>query len=354
MNPSPENYRKGRGAQQNTANKYLKHRYEADEPNADPEELLPSPRTQFFTETSKKILSKFDSPDLPAGQSINPYQGCEHGCIYCYARNSHEYWGFSAGLDFESKIMVKPTAPKMLDELFNSPKWKPSPIEISGNTDCYQPAERKFRITRGLLEIFVKYRNPLGMITKNALILRDLDLLTQLAERNLVHVYISLTTLNEDLRQAMEPRTVTANGRLNVIRKLSEAGVPVGVMTAPIIPGLNDHEIPKLIEAAAQAGARGAGYTVVRLNGTIAELFEDWIRQTFPDRADKVLAQIRDCHGGQLNDSRWHLRMMGEGPLAEHIAQLHAVSRKKFMAGREMPKYDLTQFRRVGMQFKLF
>ncbi|MBC7892427.1 MAG: PA0069 family radical SAM protein [Sphingobacteriaceae bacterium] len=354
MNPSSEFYRKGRGAQQNTANHFLKHRVEAEDGFADPEALLPNPKTQFFIETPKKILSTFNSPDLPMGRSVNPYQGCEHGCIYCYARNSHEFWGFSAGLDFESKIMVKPTAPKMLDELFNTPKWLPAVVELSGNTDCYQPAERRFRLTRGLLEVFVKYRNPVSMITKNTLILRDLDLLTQLAERNLVHVYVSLTTLNEELRQAMEPRTVTAAGRLNVIRKLSEAGVPVGVMTAPIIPGLNDHEIPKLLEAAAQAGALGAGYTVVRLNGAIAELFEDWIRKAFPDRAEKVLAQIRDCHGGQLNDSRWGLRMMGEGPLADHIAQLHRLSRNKFMAGREMPKYDLTQFRRDGMQFKLF
>ncbi|MCY7350389.1 MAG: PA0069 family radical SAM protein [Cytophagaceae bacterium] len=354
MKTPSENYRKGRGAQQNTANHFLKYRVESDEEGADPEELLPSPKTQFLTETPKKILSTFNSPDIPAGQSINPYQGCEHGCIYCYARNSHEYWGFSAGLDFESKIMVKHTAPQMLDDLLKSPKWKPSPIELSGNTDCYQPAERKFKLTRGLLEVFAKYRNPVGIITKNALILRDLDLLQELAERNLVHVYISLTTLNESLRQAMEPRTVTANGRLAVIRKLSEAGVPVGVMTAPLIPGLNDHEIPKLIEAAAQAGARSAGYTIVRLNGAIATLFEDWIRKAFPDRADKVLAQIRDCHGGQLNDSRWVTRMMGEGKLAENIAQLHALARRKYMAGREMPNYDLTQFRREGLQFKLF
>ncbi len=343
-------YLKGRGAQLNTSNRFLKQRFEA-EPD---EDIQSSPQTKFFTETPKKIISTFSSPDLPIGKSINPYQGCEHGCIYCYARNSHEYWGFSAGLDFETKIMVKKNAAQLLEEQFLKKSWEPAPIELSGNTDCYQPAEKKFELTRSLLKVFLKYRNPVGMITKNALILRDIDLLSELAAHRLVHVYISITSLNEDLRQAMEPRTVTSKKRLQVIERLTAAGVPVGVMSAPIIPGLNDQEIPKILEAAAQAGALTAGYTVVRLNGAIAELFEDWIYKTFPDRAEKVLNQIRDCHGGQLNDSRWNVRMMGEGKIAEHIRQLHRISCNRFLANRAMPPYDLTQFRKDGMQMKLF
>ncbi|MBO9638319.1 MAG: PA0069 family radical SAM protein [Siphonobacter aquaeclarae] len=345
-------YRKGRGAQFNSDNPFLKQRFEP-EPD-ETEEIQPAPQTRFFTETPKKIISKFDSPDLGMGMSINPYQGCEHGCIYCYARNSHEYWGYSAGLDFETKIIVKPNAPQLLEEQFLKKSWVPTVIEVSGNTDCYQPAERKFGITRKLLEVFLKYRNPLSMITKNALILRDKDLLSELAAFNLVHVYISITSLNEDIRSAMEPRTVTARQRLRVIEQLTAAGVPTGVMTAPIIPGLNDHEIPKLIESAAQAGALAAGMTVVRLNGSIAGIFEDWIRKAFPDRADKVLNQIRECHDGKLNDSRWGKRIKGEGRIAEHIQQLHRISRLRFLKDRQMPAYDLTQFRKEGMQMRLF
>lgn len=347
-------FRKGRGAQVNTPNHFERLHHVPDQ--GLPEEWgdAPAVKTQFFADTPKTIISEVKSPDVGMMKSINPYQGCEHGCIYCYARNSHEYWGFSAGLDFESKIMVKKDAPQLLEREFNKPSWKPASIALSGNTDCYQPAERQFRLTRTLLEIFLKYRNPVGIITKNALILRDLDLLSELARYNLVHVYITITTLNEDLRRLMEPRTVTAAQRLNVIRKLTEAGVPTGVMTAPIIPGLTDHEIPKMIEAAAGAGALGAAYTVVRLNGAIAELFEDWIRKTMPDRAEKVLRQIRECHGGALNDSRWGTRMTGEGPMAEHIRMLHTVGCSRYLSGRAFPAYNLSHFRREGMQMKLF
>ncbi|MPR32084.1 PA0069 family radical SAM protein [Salmonirosea aquatica] len=347
-------YRKGRGAQKNTANPNQTLHYEPDEGMDPGYEEMPALQTKFYTETPVKIISKVRSPDVPMMKSINPYQGCEHGCIYCYARNSHEFWGFSAGLDFESKIMVKKNAPQLLEKEFLSPKWLPASIALSGNTDCYQPAERRFELTRRMLEVCLKYRNPVAIITKNALILRDIDLLTELARLSLVHVYITLTTLNEDLRRMMEPRTVTARQRLNVIRQLTEAGVPTGVMTAPIIPGLTDHEIPQLIETAAEAGALDAGYTVVRLNGAVAELFEDWIWKTFPERAEKVLNQIKACHGGQLNDSRWGLRMIGEGPIAEYIRGLHTVARKKYLRGRGFPRYDLSQFRREGLQMKLF
>lgn len=345
---------KGRGAQFNPANSFQKLSYTPDyEANVDWGDI-PAPRTQFFQDSPKKIISDVKSPDVGMLKSVNPYQGCEHGCIYCYARNSHEYWGFSAGLDFESRIMVKKDAPRLLEAEFQSPKWKPVAISFSGNTDCYQPAERQFRLTRSMLELCLKYRNPVGIITKNALILRDLDILSELSRFNLVHVYMTITSLQEELRRAMEPRTVTATQRLKVIQKLTEAGVPTGVMTAPIIPGLTDHEIPKMIESAAAAGALGAGYTIVRLNGAVAALFEDWIWQSFPDRAEKVLSQIRECHGGKLNDSRFGTRMRGEGPLAENIRAMHGISRSRYMKGRSFPPLDYSLFRREGMQMKLF
>lgn len=338
-------YSKGRGAQYNSNNKFLAYQFEPEiDDRLLEENSNPSPKTQFLIENPKKIISEFDSPDLPMGMSINPYQGCEHGCIYCYARNAHEYYGFSAGLDFETKIMVKKNAPQLLEDAFQKKNWKPKPIELSGNTDCYQPAERQFKITRTLLQIFLKYKNPLGIITKNALILRDLDILSELAKLNLVHVFISITTLDESLRLVMEPRTVTAKQRLEIIKKLSEAGIPVGVMTAPIIPGLNQHEIPKMIELAAQNGALTAGYTLVRLNGSIEQLFVDWLETNFPDRANKVINQIKDCHLGELNDNRWGTRITGSGKIAENIAQLHQMAKQKYMSGRTMPPYNLDLF----------
>jgi DNA repair photolyase len=279
---------------------------------------------------------------------MNPYQGCEHGCIYCYARNSHEYWGFSAGLDFESKIIVKKNAPELLERCLLNPNWQPVPISVSGNTDCYQPLERKFEITRKILKVFVRYRHPVGMITKNSLILRDLDLLTDLAHDNLVHVYISITTMDEGLRRVMEPRTASAVKRLKTVEALAKANVPVGVMNAPIIPGLNHHEIPEILKAAADHGALGAGMTVVRLNGSIGKIFEDWLRKNFPDRFDKVWNQICDMHGGNVNDSQWGRRMTGDGNFADTIHQLFRVSRKKFFGDRTLPPIDLTKFRRRG------
>ena len=349
-------YKKGRGAQLNTANRFLTHRYEQDEDTVElPDEDFPPPRvkTQFFAENAKKIINFIESPDMYGMRFVNPYQGCEHGCIYCYARNSHEYWGFSAGLDFESKIMVKKNAPELVEKAFQSKNWECTPISLSGNTDCYQPAEKEFQLTRKILEVCLKYRNPVGILTKNALVLRDLDLLKPLASMGLVQVFVSLTTLDEKVRLAMEPRTVTAQQRLRVLATLTQAGIPTGVMTAPIIPGLTDHEIPAMIEAAAQSGASTAGYTIVRLNGSIATIFEDWIRKNFPDRADKVLNQIKDCHGGQLGDSRFGKRMKGEGHYAEHIAQLHRIARQKYMKGRQLPALNTSLFMKGG-QLKLF
>lgn len=343
-----EDYFKGRGSQIKTSNKYLKAEYVTEHVEGLDEPLLSSPLTQVFFENPKKIVNKVTSPDLGMMYSVNPYQGCEHGCIYCYARNTHEFYGFSAGLDFESKIMVKKIAPQLLENFILNPNWQAVPINLSGNTDCYQPLEKKMEITRGLLKVFTQYRHPLGMITKNSLILRDLDLLSDLAKDNLVHVYISLTTLNEDLRRVMEPRTASAMKRLQTIEALTKAGVPVGVMNAPIIPGLNHHEIPQLIKATADHGAQAAGMTIVRLNGSVGKLFEDWLRKNFPDRFDKVWNQICSMHGGNVNDSEFGRRMTGEGNFAEAIHQLFRSSKKKYLSGRKMPPIDLTKFRRGG------
>jgi DNA repair photolyase len=343
-----EEYIKGRGSQIKTHNRFLKASYVTEHVEGLDEPLKEAPTTQIFYEHAKKIVNKVTSPDLGMMYSLNPYQGCEHGCIYCYARNTHEYYGFSAGLDFESKIMVKKNAPKLLEKFILHPEWQPVPISVSGNTDCYQPLERKMEITRGLLKVFAQYRHPLGMITKNSLILRDLDLLTDLAKDNLVHVYISLTTMNEELRRQMEPRTASSTKRLKTIEALAQAGVPVGVMTAPIIPGLNHHEIPTLIKAAADHGAMAAGMTIVRLNGAIGRIFGDWLRKNFPDRFDKVWNQIAAMHGGQVNDSHFGRRMTGEGSFADTIHQLFRASKKKYLAGRQMSPYDLSKFRRGG------
>jgi DNA repair photolyase len=346
---------KGRGAQVNTHNKFLKNKYVLDHIEGIDEALLENTNTQLFEETPKKIVSESKSPDLSHMYSINPYQGCEHGCIYCYARNSHEYYGFSAGLDFERKIIIKPNAPELLEQYFNKKNYKPVCIMLSGNTDCYQPVERRLKITQGLLEVFWKYKNPVSIITKNNVILRDIDLLTDMAKLNLVHVNISITSLNEQLRQKLEPRTVTATGRLAVVQKLSERGIPVRVMAAPIIPGLNSNEVPNIIKAAADRGALAAGFTMVRLNGSIAEIFSDWIYKAFPDRAEKVLNMIRSTHDGNLNDSDYGRRMSGDGKVAESIHQMFKMACKRFMADRQMPEYDYSLFvPRKGKQTSMF
>ncbi|HAL83833.1 MAG TPA: radical SAM protein [Mucilaginibacter sp.] len=340
---NPE-FLKGRGAQVNTHNKFLKNKYVLEHIEGLDEPMLENSATQLFVENPKKIVSRSNSPDLSHTYSINPYQGCEHGCIYCYARNTHEYYGFSAGLDFERKIIVKPDAPKLLEQYFNKKNYQPVCILLSGNTDCYQPVERKLEITRSLLKLFLQYKNPVSIITKNNVILRDMDIIAELAKMNLVHVNVSLTSLNEQLRQKLEPRTITASGRLAVIQKLSENGVPVRVMAAPIIPGLNSNEIPALIKAAADRGALSAGFTIVRLNGSVSEIFTDWINKTFPNKAEKVLNMIRSCHDGKLNDSDFGRRMSGDGKVAESIHQLFKMACNRFLADREMPPFNYDLF----------
>lgn len=335
---------KGRGAQINPASPYENLRRDREPvdwalklEDWETTEL----RTEYLETHPKSILNKVVSSDIPTPWSMNPYQGCEHGCVYCYARNTHPYWGFSAGLDFERKILVKRNAAELLETELKKKSWKAEPVMFAGNTDVYQPAERQFGITRACLEVFWKYRHPVGIITKNSLVLRDLDLLEKLASEQLLHVAISITTLNEDLRQFLEPRTATVKQRLRTVETLSKAGVPVFVMMAPIIPGLNDHEILSLVKTVAACGALGVGHTMVRLNGDVAVIFEDWIKKTMPDRADKVLNQIRDTHGGSLAESRFGRRMRGEGNFAEIIHQQFRVAKEKFLKGRKMPDYNL-------------
>lgn len=348
-------YFKGRGAQVNTHNKFLKNKYVTEHIEGLDEMLYENIATQIIEEFPKSIVSISNSPDISFKYSINPYQGCEHGCLYCYARNSHEYWGFSAGLDFERKIIVKRNAAELLEKFFNKPGYQPLPIMLSGNTDCYQPLERKLKITRSLLEVFLKYKHPVSIISKNNLVVRDIDILKELSAMNLIHVTVTINSLNESLRQKMEPRTVTAKSRLMVINKLASESIPVRLMMAPIIPGLNSEEIPSLIKAAADEGALAAIFTLIRLNGAIGEIFSDWIHKAYPDRAEKVLNRIADCHGGKLNDSRWGNRMRGDGQVAESIHQLFKISVNRFLDGRMMPGLSLNHFMpAAGKQGKLF
>ncbi len=342
-------YISGRGAQINPANRFHEHH---DEAPPDREEVV---KTQYIEVYPKTILNKVDSPDIGMAYSLNPYQGCEHGCVYCYARNSHNYWGYSAGIDFEQKILVKKEAPRLLEKKIRHKNWEPIPIMLSGNTDCYQPIEKRLGITREILEVLWKYRHPVGVITKNELILRDLDILKKMAEHRLVKVSISLTTLQEELRRFLEPRTASVSRRLHTIKTLADNGIPVNVMLAPIIPGLTDHELMEMARTVSELGALSAHYTIVRLNGDIAEIFEDWVRKTYPDRADRILNRIRDCHGGQLNDSRFGTRMTGEGRIAEMIHQQHQLAKKKYFSGKMMPGYDLElHWRFKDRQMRLF
>lgn len=346
-------YIKGRGAQINPPNPFEELIYDEDPTaNLDQEEPL---RTEYISVYPKTMINKVPSPDIPLDWSLNPYQGCEHGCVYCYARNTHPYWGYSAGTEFEQKILVKQDAAKLVEEKIKHPKWKAAPLMLSGNTDCYQPIEKKLEITRRILEVLWKYRHPVGIITKNSLVLRDLDILRQMAEKDLVHVAISLTTLDEDLRRKLEPRTASVHNRLHAIEKLSANGIPVNVMFAPIIPGLNDQEIFKVAEWTSKLGARSMGYTMVRLNGDVAQIFEDWIRKVFPDRADKVMNKIKDCHGGQTNDHRFGKRMRGEGNYAEIIRSQFKLAKNKYFSDRTTPAYNLELHEQIKHpQLRLF
>ena len=350
-----DRFEKGRGAQYNPKNRFLKGQYVQEHVEGIDEWEHEPRQTQYIYDDSKTLVNKVTSPDVGMMYSANPYQGCEHGCIYCYARNSHEYWGYSAGLDFESRIVVKRNAPALLRKFFDNKNWVPAPISLSGNTDCYQPIERKMKITRQLLEICLEYRNPVGVLSKNALVLRDIDIIQELAKLNLVRVFSSITSTDEDLRRVLEPRTASYRSRLKMIETFSKAGVPTGIMNAPLIPGLNDMHIHDVLKAASNAGARWAGYTVVRLNGAIGPIFKDWLYKAFPDRAAKVWHQICECHGGEVNDSRFGNRIVGDGKFAELIKDQFQLYCRKYGLNKEKMEYNLSDFRRVKqVQMSLF
>lgn len=342
-----------RGAAENPGNRFEKIHLEPDiDWNPDDDVL---PRTQFFKDHSQTVISRNDSPDVGFQASLNPYRGCEHGCIYCYARPTHEYLGFSAGLDFESRIMVKEDAPELLRAEMSSPKWQPQVIFMSGVTDCYQPVERKLKLTRRCLEVLAEFRNPVFIITKNQLVTRDIDLLSELARHNAAAVWLSITTLDSELRKVMEPRTSPPVARLAALRELSNAGIPVGVNVAPIVPGLTDHEMPAILKTAAEAGATSAGYTVVRLPFAVAPLFEKWLETHFPERKEKVLNRLRAMRGGKLYDAQWGKRMCGEGVFAEQIGRMFEVARRKAGIPNSGSELSAAAFRRPeGAQLSLF
>ncbi|MFB6355573.1 MAG: PA0069 family radical SAM protein [bacterium] len=338
----------GRGANFDPSNRFQELNYSPD----DSEHVHRDYETTFYRDSSQTVLAENNSPDVPFTYSVNPYRGCEHGCIYCYARPSHEYLGFSAGLDFESKIIVKEDAPELLAEEFEDSSWKPQTICISGNTDPYQPAESHFEITRALLNVCRDYRNPVSMITKNHLITRDLDVLTELAELDLVHVQVSVTTLKREIARVMEPRTSRPGKRLDAIEALAERDVSVGVNAAPIVPGLTDEELPAILEEASDRGATQGSYIVMRLPGPVKKLFVDWVREEFPDRADKILSQIRSVREGQLNESEFGDRMTGKGELGNIIDQMHRNTCNRLGLNETSVNLSTEHFRRSGNRQK--
>src|SRR5437660_1768026 len=348
---------RGRGASWSPANRFEKLHVDLtdlDVVDVDPgSEDRPRRGTQYFRDGTKSVVTRNKSPDVGFETSLNPYRGCEHGCIYCYARPTHEYLGFSAGLDFESKIMVKMDAPELLRTELESLRWKPQVLVMSGVTDPYQPVEKKLRITRGCLEVLAKFRNPVAIITKNRLVTRDIDFLRELATCNAAAVNISVTSLDSKLQRVLEPRTSLPEARLDAINQLRAAGIPTGVMVAPIIPGLTDHEVPKILEASANAGAQFAGYTIVRLPWAVAPLFEHWLEEHFPERKEKVLGRIRHLRGNnRLNNSKWHARMIGEGIFADQIASLFEVGCRRAGIGKR-PQLSTASFRRPCEQLAL-
>lgn len=351
--PSPPS---GRGTTFNPKNRFLQQ--ETGDPYFDDpyEEEANDVKTTFIEVHPKTIVNKVSSPDVGMMYSLNPYQGCEHGCTYCYARPTHEYWGYSAGLDFERTILVKKNAPELLRAALMKRSHVVHPISLSGNTDCYQPCEREYRITRQLLEIMLEFRHPVSLITKNALILRDIDLLEQLAELNLVSVYLSITSLDENLRRKLEPRTATARRRLHTLEQLTTHGIPARVMIAPLIPAINDMELFSIVKAAGERGASGAGYIVVRLNGPNAGLFDQWLQYHFPERREKVLHQLSEIHGGSLGDSRFGTRMRGEGNYALNMERQFKIARNRFLTGRVSSTLRKDLFRRPDSsgQLELF
>lgn len=343
----------GRGAPTNPPNRFERLHVEPD-PDCPPEER-PHPRTEFFFDATESLLTTNDSPDIPFKVGMNVYRGCEHGCAYCYARPNHEYLGWSSGLDFETKILVKLRAPELLRRELSSPRWTPQPVSMSGVTDCYQPAERQFRLTRQCLEVFAEFRNPVGLVTKNFLVTRDRDLFVELARWGCISVHVTVTTLDAGLAGRLEPRAARPEHRLRAIRLLADAGVPVGAMVAPIIPGLTDHEVPAILDAVAAAGAKRASYVILRLPYAVKDIFSAWLDTHVPTKKDRVLSRVRAMRGGQLNVSEWGRRMRGEGIFAEQIHDLFAAAARRAGLNREHPGVSTAHFRRPGgVQLNLF
>ena len=354
----------GRGAASNTPNRFETTRLEpiflddADHPD-DPIEGAPTsaPRkikTIFYRDHSRTVLSENKSPDVGFQYSVNPYRGCEHGCIYCYARPTHEYLGFSAGIDFETRIMVKEDAPALLRERLLHKSWQPQQITLSGVTDCYQPIERRMQITRRCLEVLSEFGNPFSIITKNHLVTRDVDIIGPMASQNAAAVFISITSLDPSLTEILEPRTSRPRFRLKAVETLAKAGVPVGVMIAPLIPGLNDHEVPAILAAAAQAGARFAGYTIVRLPLSVLPLFTEWLELHRPESKDRILSRLRSMRDGKLNESEFGKRMRGEGVMAEQLRALFNVHVRRNELNRIDLDLSTAGFQRPGEQLGLF
>jgi DNA repair photolyase len=345
---------RGRGAAENPPNRFERLAIDVDDESEPPPDGTPLVPTQFFRDVTRTIIARNDSPDIPFAASFNPYRGCEHGCIYCYARPTHEYLGLSAGLDFETRIFVKEEAPRLLRETLSRPSWKPEALALSGVTDPYQPVERRLELTRRCLQVLAEFRNPVGVITKSALVLRDADVLADLAAHSAADVAVSITTLDEHVRRAMEPRTATIDQRFEAIARLNAAGVPAGVMVAPVVPGLTDHELPRILERAAEAGARFAGYVMLRLPYAVAPLFESWLGRSFPDRKDKILERIRDVRGGRLNDPRFGSRQRGAGPYADLVGRMFRMARERAGIPARGPALSTAAFRRATDQMTLF
>jgi DNA repair photolyase len=343
----------GRGAGINPAGRFERLAFVRD-PEAD-EEDLPSPKTQFFRDASESLITYNNSPDIGFDASLNIYRGCEHGCSYCFARPFHEYLGCSAGLDFETKIFVKTDAPRLLRAELTAKRWKPQVVVMSGVTDCYQPAERTFKLTRACLEIFAEFRNPVSIITKSALVTRDLPILQELARHHAVRVFVSITTLDAELARAMEPRAASPQHRLRAVEALSAAGIPVGVMAAPMIPGLTDHELPAILAAAAQAGAESAGYVVLRLPYGVKDIFSDWLDRNVPTKKQRVLDRVREFRGGKLYDATWGTRGSGTGIYADQLGSLFEVTARRLGLSGRSRKLSAAGFRRPGPeQLSLF
>jgi DNA repair photolyase len=349
---------RGRGARTNASGRYESNTREAFDDGWTPEDVEPVQLVTTVTpEKAKVIITRNDSPDVGFSASINPYRGCEHGCIYCYARPAHAYMGLSPGLDFESKLFFKPEAARLLERELSRPTYVPEVIHIGGNTDPYQPQERRLRITRQVIEVLSRFNHPFSVISKSGLILRDLDLIAPMAERNLVRVAISITTLDRKLARSMEPRAATPGKRLDAVKRLTDAGVPTVVMFAPCIPGLNDHEMEAVLEQAAAAGASGAGYVALRLPMEIADLFQEWLATDHPDRASRVMSLVRQIRGGKTYDAQWGKRMKGEGPIAALMSRRFATAKRRYGMGEKLPPLDLSLFRvppKAGDQIDLF